>query len=108
MANVLLWTLYFLPYGLKDVRPRERPLKDGKSVAFFGSSFVEDNVTYKTVEHYFQSKKASYFKDLSTATAIINAKSPKQTKAPSHQIHEFDQELWEPIAMHTMFKGGLL
>ena len=93
-------SLHSLPYGLKDANLAERRLKDGKGIAFFGkasflsnfydSSFEEHGVTYKTVEHYYQSKKASYFKDMSTASSILNAEHPNQAKGLSYHIKEFD------------------
>ena len=111
-------SLHTLPYGLHNFNPAERRLKDGKGIAFFGkasflsnfydSSFVEEGVLFKTVEHYYQFKRANYFKDVSTAHAIMNAKSPDQAKALSYQIRDFDPELWEPMARRTMHKACLL
>ena len=111
-------SLHLLPHGLNDANPAERRLKDGKGIAFFGkasflsnfyeSSFEEQGVTYKTVEHYYQAKKATFFNDMSTASAISNAKRPNHAKALSYRIKQFDPELWEPKAKHIMHKACLL
>ena len=107
-----------LPFGLSSVNPSERLSKNQKRIGFFGkssfmsnfhdSSFEENGTVYKTVEHYYQYKTATYFKDDTTANRILLAKSPLQAKALSHQIKDYDAELWKPVACHTMQKAVLM
>ena len=65
----------------------------------------EGNLTFPTVEHYFQYKKALYFQDERTASAIYKARSPAQAKALSYQIKDFDLELWKSVASQNMLKA---
>ena len=107
-----------LPYGAKDVNPSENDFQNGRGVAFFGkfsfmsnfheSPFTENGVTYKTVEPYYQCKNAKYFKDDTTATAIMRSRTPNQAKALSYKINDYDAELWQPVARHTMYKACLM
>ena len=111
-------TLDSLPYGLNIAnrgRYSEKRLQLCDGIAFFGrDSFLsnfhpckidEGNLTFPTVEHYFQYKKALYFKDEKTASAIYKARSPAQAKAFSYQIKDFDAELWKSVASQNMFKA---
>lgn len=45
---------------------------------FFPCEFVENGVAYRTVEHYFQSKK---YNDPEIIRVILNARTPKQAKS---------------------------
>ena len=67
--------------------------------------FIDNGVTFKTVEHYYQHKRAAYFKDTTTSTAILSAKTPNQAKALSYQIKDYDPQLWQPMARLTMQKA---
>ena len=111
-------TIDSLPYGLKDVNPSEKRFKNDRGVAFFGKSsfmsnfhespFTENGITYRTVEQYYQHKKAGYFKDDTTATAILRSRTPNQAKALSYRIKDYDPELWQPAARRTMHKACLM
>ena len=111
-------TLDSLPHGLNTAnlgRCSEKRLQYCDGTAFFGrDSFLsnfhpcrieEGNLTFPTVEHYFQYKKALYFQDDRTALAIYKACSPAQAKALSYQIKDFDLELWKSVASQNMLKA---
>ena len=57
------------------------------------------------VEHYFQYKKALYFQDEETASAIYKACLPAQAKALSYHRKDFDLELWKSVAAQNMLKA---
>ena len=111
-------TLDSLPHGLNTAnhgRCSEKRLQYCDGMVFFGrDSFLsnfhpcrieEGNLTFLTVEHYFQYKKALYFQDERTASAIYKARSPAQAKALSYQIKDFDLELWKSVASQNMLKA---
>ena len=110
-------SLNALPFGLNDSNQAEKYLAEG-TVAFHGkdsflsnfypSTIIEDNHSFPTVEHHYQYKRALYFQDTSTATAILKAKTPNQAKALSYDIRDYDDALWQPMAKQTMYKSCAL
>jgi ribA/ribD-fused uncharacterized protein len=65
---------------------------------FYLATFIEDGLEYKTVEHYFQSKK---FDDLSVKMEILNADTPKKAKSLGRS-HQMDLIRWESIKVDVM------
>lgn len=68
---------------------------------FFPCQFVEDGVGYRTVEHYFQSKK---YNDPEIKEIIINAGTPKQAKSISRN-YPIDFVWWESVRENVMKTG---
>ena len=107
-----------LPYGLDNISLSQKTMKDESGVAFFGrtsflsnfypSPIIENGKHFPTVEHLYQFKKASYFNDTETATAILTAKTPIQAKALGYKIKDFDEQLWRQTAVQTMHKACAL
>ena len=62
------------------------------------SSFVIDNRTYRSAEHYIQSQKASLFGDDKRESRILNADTPFEAKALSKNIMNFNAYDWEQHA----------
>ena len=107
-----------LPYGLQSLKVgqgSEKKLTTCDGTAFYGSNsflsnfypseIAENNLIFPTSEHFFQYKKALYFQDAATASAIYKAHTPKQAKTLSHQIKDFDRDLWETVASQYMLKA---
>ena len=101
-----------LSFNLSSTNKSQRNLKSSNATAFFGkesflsnfheSVIAEKQHTFSTVEHYYQYRKAVYFKDHTTANAILSAKTPHQAKALSYKIKDFNDNLWNAVAEHTM------
>ena len=109
--------MHSLPYGLKDVNLSEKSLNDG-GTAFYGKSSFLSNFhpspihdggnNFPTVEHLYQYKKAVFFQDNHTALEILHAKTPNKAKALSYRINDFVAELWQPMAVQTLYKACAL
>jgi len=69
---------------------------------FYEAPFEINGVKYKTVEHYFQSEKATGSKD---KEKIINAKTPAEAKRLGKQI-ELRSD-WDEVKDQVMFDGIL-
>ena len=101
-----------LSFDLSCMGKSERKLKSSDGTVFFGkesflSNFYDSPISdkhliFQTAEHYFQYKKAMYFNDQVSASAILAAKTPKQAKAISHNIKDLDEDLWQPVAEKNM------
>lgn len=65
---------------------------------FYATSFVEDSIEYKTVEHYFQSKK---FDDENIRNLVIQAETPKKAKALGRK-YSINVENWNRIKLNVM------
>ena len=104
-----------IPNFIQPKNLPEVPLKTCDGLAFFGKqSFLSNFYScelndgahrFDNVETYFQFKKAMYFKDEQCANLILAAKSPAQAKALSHQIKDFDESMWLPVAEKTMLNA---
>lgn len=68
---------------------------------FFVCSFLEDGIEYKSVEHYFQSKK---FSDPDIAEHVRNAEKPGQAKRLGREVR-IDKEWWTSVRENIMRKG---
>ena len=105
-------TITSIPSDFVSANMSQRNLKSSEGIAFYGkdsflsnfhdSPFSDNQLTFKTVEHYYQYKKALYFQDQVSANAILKAKTPDQVKAISHNIKDVDEDLWKPAAEQTM------
>ena len=92
-------------------------MKDG-GVAFYGKNSFLSNFhpspindsgrTFPTAEHLFQYKKAVFFQDVQTSVEILHARTPNKAKALSYKIKDFVRELWEPVAIQTLYKACAL
>lgn len=76
-----------------------QPNKDGSiSKTCFSqwwlSSFVVDNVTYKTAEHWMMAKKAELFGDKAILEKIIHANSPAEAKKLGREVKNYVDTVW--------------
>ena len=72
--------------------------------SFHPSRIIDAGITFQTVEHLFQYKKASYFNDAQTATAILKAKTPLQAKTLGHKIKDYDNQNLNFVPGHPSTK----
>ena len=111
-------TIQSLPFGLSETNQPQKLLKDIPGVAFYGresflsnfhpSPIVDGGLTFQTVEHLYQYKKASYFNDTQTAKAILTANTPRQAKGLGYKIKDYDDALWSPVAVQNMHGACVL
>ena len=109
-----------LPYDLKYVGICERYIDDIDATVFFGIGSVFSNFhpgkikeglnSFGDSETYYQFHKASFFDDDETAAAILRSKSPRQAKAFSYNIKNFNEHSWYQSgkAREVMHKAVLL
>ncbi|MCD0464614.1 NADAR family protein [Flavobacterium sp. ENC] len=76
-----------------------QPNKDGSiSKTCFSqwwlSSFVVDNITYKTAEHWMMAKKAELFNDKVIFEKIIQANSPAEAKKLGREVKNYVDTVW--------------
>ena len=64
-----------------------------------------ENQQFATSEHFIQYQKAMYFRDSSTANAILNSSMPYEAKRLSYQINGSNQSKWKEHAYHLCFPG---
>ena len=61
---------------------------------FFNSEFEYKNIKFKSVEQGFQYSKAMLFGDDRTASLILHAKSPSESKHLGQHVNKFDVARW--------------
>jgi len=76
-----------------------QPTKDGsisKSCLsqWWMSRFMENNVIYKSAEHYMMEGKARVFNDVEIAAKIIASDSPHKAKQLGREIRGFNDKAW--------------
>jgi ribA/ribD-fused uncharacterized protein len=87
------------------------------SLAFFGrvhplsnfhpATFRIADSEFNCVEQFYQCKKALFFKDEKSATAIMSTNDPVKQLRLSKSIKDFCEETWEPVAKETMHNAIL-
>lgn len=90
-----------------------QPSRDGSIIKtcmsqWWSSEFTENNVDYKTAEHYMMANKALLFNDQEIFERIIQKESPKDVKDLGRQIRNFDPEIWDNNKFQIVKQGNLL
>ena len=90
-----------------------QPSSDGSIIKtcmsqWWPSAFTENNILYKTAEHYMMAQKAHLFNDSIIFEKIIGKESPKDVKDLGRQINNFDPEIWDLAKFDIVRKGNLL
>lgn len=71
------------------------------------ASFVVDDISYRTAEHWMMAQKARLFNDNETFKKIILARSPNEAKTLGRQVKGFQDELWEKHRYQIVYDGSL-
>ena len=97
--------IHSLPSGVKDINLSEKSLNDGGKVFYGKSSFLSN--FHPSPIHYDGNnfKKAVFFQDNLIALEILLAKTPNKAKALSYRINDFVAELWQSMAVQTLYKA---
>lgn len=69
------------------------------SKRFFELEFI-------TAEQFMMASKASIFRDLESASLIMNTSSPKEQKALGRKVKSFDADTWNQIARDIVMIGN--
>ena len=90
-----------------------RPSRDGSIIKtcmsqWWPSEFTENNVLYKTAEHYMMAQKALLFNDHEIFERILQKESPKDVKDLGRQIRNFNLEIWDQHKFQLVKQGNVL
>lgn len=73
---------------------------------WFPASFVIDDVTYPTAEHFMMAEKARLFGDMTTLAQILEAPQPGAAKALGRQVQGFDDAVWAQQRFDIVVRGN--
>lgn len=93
--------IYF--FGPDELKNKNRCLSNWSK-----HQLEEDDITFKTAEHYMMYHKAMLMKDRAMAAKILIAPTPKQAKALGRKVLHFDDKKWDEHKEEIMFNGLLL
>ena len=69
-------------------------------------SFEIAGVTFNCAEQYMMYQKALVFGDLSSATSILAAKSPRDQKRLGRSVTGFNEDIWAALREGIVFSGN--
>lgn len=73
---------------------------------WYPSKFKDENgIIFNCAEQYMMYHKALTFKDLISATLIMQRDHPRDQKALGRQVHNFDAYEWSVISRDIVYKG---
>lgn len=72
------------------------------------SSFVFENIIYKTAEHWMMAKKAELFDDVEVLQRILVAKSPAEAKKLGREVRGYNEAIWREKRFEVVKQGNLL
>lgn len=89
-----------------------QPSKDGTITKtcfsqWWLSSFVVNEVTYESAEHWMMAKKAELFGDEKQLKNIISDPNPANAKKYGRKVKDFDPLIWEEKAYQIVVEGNL-
>jgi len=74
---------------------------------WFPSSFVLDEETYLTAEHYMMSQKARLFKDDTILEAVLACQHPAEAKKLGRKVKNFDADVWNKHCFDFVVEGNV-
>ena len=91
---------------------RHHPSADGQLSnncfsQWWESSFVIDDITYSTAEHYMMAEKARLFNDADTFEKISRASSPGAAKKYGRLVQGFDEQIWQAHRFDIVVRGNV-
>ena len=89
-----------------------QPSKDGTITKtcfsqWWKSSFIVNEIEYKTAEHWMMVKKAELFGDKEMAQKILDSKSPAEAKKWGREVRNYDDVLWLANRYQIVKEGNL-
>jgi len=73
---------------------------------WFESSFMINDVSYKTAEHWMMAQKALLFNDLDCYQAIMDATHPHEAKRIGRMVTGFSEKVWNEKRYEIVVKGN--
>ncbi len=70
-------------------------------------SFVVDDQSFASAEHYMMWRKALLFDDSSTALRVLAAASPAEAKALGREVSGYDDAAWAAVRLEIVIAGNL-
>ncbi len=95
--------LYFWGHTPKDVHTIDKSCFS----QWYPSSFIVDDVEYKTAEHWMMAQKALLFSDVATCKEIISCTKPGEAKALGRLIENFSDDIWNEHRHKIVLQGNL-
>lgn len=75
---------------------------------WFPFEFNENEINYKTAEHYMMAAKARLFNDNDILEKILKSDSPNQAKSLGRKVKNFDPKLWDEQKYEIVKRGNFL
>ena len=89
-------------------RPTDNTITKKYFSQWFPQGFSENNVHYKTAEHYMMAQKATLFGDKEILVEILAAETPDIVKKLGRKVCNFDATIWEENAFAYVMQGNFL
>ena len=74
---------------------------------WYPASFVVDQITYLTAEHFMMAGKARLFNDADTLEGILKCKTSREAKALGREVRNFERDLWRERCTEIVVAGNL-
>ena len=109
--------MHSLPYGLKDVNISEKALNDGGTAIYGKSSFLSNFIQVQSMmvvttspqSNICTSTRRQYSSRIITLHwKFFMPRLPTRLKALTYRINDFVAELWQPMAVQTLYKACAL
>jgi ribA/ribD-fused uncharacterized protein len=71
------------------------------------SSFIVEQIEYKTAEHWMMAKKAILFNDNETFDKIIECKTPAEAKKLGREVKNYNDSIWLENRFEIVKNGNL-
>jgi hypothetical protein len=75
---------------------------------WYPTSFTENDIEYKTAEHFMMSKKALLFGDEEMNNQILESATPNEAKKLGRKVKDFDDKLWLAHRYEYVRHGNIL
>lgn len=75
---------------------------------WFPCEFVEDEIVYKTAEHYMMANKAKLFNDNEILKKVLKSETPNEAKSLGRKVKNFDSQIWDNHKYDIVKQANLL
>jgi ribA/ribD-fused uncharacterized protein len=109
-----------MKYTIKNINPENKflffwghqPANDGTFTKtcfsqWWKSSFIVEQIEYKTAEHWMMAKKAILFNDNETFDKIIECKTPAEAKKLGREVKNYNDSIWLENRFEIVKNGNL-
>lgn len=75
---------------------------------WFPCEFEENNIVYKTAEHYMMANKAKLFEDKEIFDKILKSETPNEAKSLGRKVKNFDAQIWDQHKYEIVKQANIL